>query len=218
LVLANAFPELLLGGNNIKNVVDHLKGQAQGPAEPGQVGQGAGIRPGGHRTEPEGSGDEGTGFCAMNLDEFFQWDALLFRIQIEDLSGNQTQTPGGVGKFRHEIGGGVAPVGFDSGHGGKSLRQQAVARQHRHGLPIDLVVGRAAAAEIVIVHTREVIVDQRVGVDTFDGAGPGQSVRLPTACGPCRGEAKDRSEAFSAGQEAVAHGLVNQPRMAVPGD
>ena len=35
----------------------------------------------------------------------------------------------------------------------------------------DLVAGRPAAAQVVVVHRRQVVVDQRIGVDHLDGAG-----------------------------------------------
>ena len=52
LVLADAFPEFFLGGDNIEDVVDDLKGEAEGPAELREMGEGAGIGPGGHGTKP----------------------------------------------------------------------------------------------------------------------------------------------------------------------
>ena len=58
----------------------------------------------------------------------------------------------------------------------KRLRQQRVARQHGDAFAEDLVVGRLAAAEIVVVHRRQIVVDERVGVDALDGAGQRQGV------------------------------------------
>ena len=54
------------------------------------------------------------------------------------------------------------------------LGVQAVARQDRDALAVDDVQRRPAAAQRVVVHRRQVVVDQRVGVNQLDGAGGGQ--------------------------------------------
>ena len=48
---------------------------------------------------------------------------------------------------------------------------QAVADQQGGRFVVLDVAGRAAAAQHVVVHARQVVVDQRIGVDHFDGAG-----------------------------------------------
>ena len=50
-------------------------------------------------------------------------------------------------------------------------RLQRVAGQDGGGLVELLVTGGLAAPEIVVVHGRQVVVDQRIGVQEFDGAG-----------------------------------------------
>ena len=52
----------------------------------------------------------------------------------------------------------------------KRLRQQRVAREHGDAVAENLVVGWLAAAEIVVVHRRQIVVDERIGVDALDGA------------------------------------------------
>ena len=56
----------------------------------------------------------------------------------------------------------------------KRDRQQRVAREHRDAVAEDLVAGRAAAPEIVVIHAREIVVDQRVGVNALHRAGERQ--------------------------------------------
>ena len=152
MVLADAFPEFFLGGDDIEDVVDDLEGEAEGAAEPSEVGKGAGIGPGGHGAEAEGSGDEGAGLGAVDLDEFFQRNALLFRIEVEDLAGDEAEAAGGVGELGDEVGPRVAAIGFGAGDGGKGLGEEAVSGQHGDGFAEHLVVGGAAPAEIVVIH------------------------------------------------------------------
>ena len=42
--------------------------------------------------------------------------------------------------------------------------------EHRHAFSVDLVRSGPAAAQIVVVHARQVVVNERVGVDALDGA------------------------------------------------
>ena len=56
------------------------------------------------------------------------------------------------------------------------LGQQGVAGEDRDALTEDFVVGELAAPVIVVVHGREVVVDERIGVDALDGAGKRQGV------------------------------------------
>ena len=53
----------------------------------------------------------------------------------------------------------------------KGQREQRVAGQNRHGIAENFVVGELAAAVIVVIERRQIVVDQRVGVDQFQRAG-----------------------------------------------
>ena len=49
--------------------------------------------------------------------------------------------------------------------------QQSVAHQNGRRFAEDLVACRPAATQVVVVHRRQIVVDQRIGVDHFHGAG-----------------------------------------------
>jgi len=168
---------------------------------------------GGHRSEAEGSGDEGAGFGPMNFDEFLEGDAFFFRVQVEDLAGDEAEAAGGVGEFFHEIGGGVAAVGFGPGHGGEGLGQKSIAGKHGHGFAENAVVGGAPAAEVVVIHAGKVVMDEGVGVDAFDGTGGRKGEGFRASGGSCGGQAEDGAKAFAAGEEAVPHGLMDEGGM-----
>ena len=98
---------------------------------------------------------------------------------------------------------------------GERLGEQRVAGEDRQGLAEDHVAGRPAAAQVVVVHRRQVVVDQRVGVDHLDArrrAACARSRRRPTASHG--GEREDRPEPLAAGEQAVAHRLDQPMRMA----
>jgi len=71
------------------------------------------------------------------------------------------------------------------------------------------VRGGATAAEVVVVHRREVIVYQRVGVHEFDRAGRGEGGLHFAATRFGGGESENGAKAFAAGEDRVAHALVD---------
>ena len=91
------------------------------------------------------------------------------------------------------------------------LGEQAVAGEDRHVLAERHVAGGLAAAQVVVVHGRQVVVDERVGVDHLDRRRERQHVLgvAPERLG--RGQGQHRPDALAARQQRVAHGL-HQPR------
>ena len=53
----------------------------------------------------------------------------------------------------------------------EGLGVEAVAGEDRDRLAVRAVTGRTAAAQIIVVHCRKVIVDQRIGVDQLERCG-----------------------------------------------
>ena len=66
---------------------------------------------------------------------------------------------------------GVADARGVAGDQPEGQREQRVAGQDRDGLAEDLVIGEPAAAIVVVVHGRQVVVDERVRVDQLERAG-----------------------------------------------
>lgn len=191
MVFPDAFPELLFSGGDVEDIIDHLKGEAEGLAEAGQVAKFFGRDTDRHGAEPKGGGDESARLGAVDFDQFFQRNSLLFRIEIENLSGDQAEATGGVGEFGNEIGGGVAAIGFGASDGGKGLGQQTVPREDSDRFPVDTVVGGATTTEVIIVHAGKIVVNQRVGVNTFDGTGGGEGIQLFSTDGSSSRQAED---------------------------
>ena len=96
----------------------------------------------------------------------------------------------------------------------KSIGQQAIARQNGSRLVIGLVDGRAAAAQIIIIHGRQIVMDQRIAVDHLQSAGgahgdlrlhPEEGRRLDDKKGP---------QTLAPTQRRMAHGSQQAGRAA----
>ena len=94
-------------------------------------------------------------------------------------------------------------------------RQQAVAGQDRRRLVEGLVHGRLAAPDVVVVHRRQVVMDQRIAVHAFQRRGHPQR-GLAAAAEQCRAlDQQKRAQPLAAGEHPVAHGVEQAWR---PGD
>ncbi|MNT39296.1 hypothetical protein D3C72_1755270 [compost metagenome] len=85
---------------------------------------------------------------------------------------------------------------------------QAVAGEYGAGFVEGLVGGRLAAAQVVVVHRRQIVMHQRVGVDQFDRASRRIGLRRFAAQGLAGGIHQQRAHPLAAVEHAVAHGLV----------
>ncbi len=82
---------------------------------------------------------------------------------------------------------------------------EAIAREHRRRLIKRFVDGGLAAAQIVIVHARQIVVDHRVDVDRLDrraGADRALLVHPEQARG---GDGQQRPEPLAAANPGMAH-------------
>ena len=123
-----------------------------------------------------------------------------------------------MGQFGDEIGGRVAAVGFCPGDGGKSFGEKAITREYCDRFAEDAVIGGAAATKIIIIHAGEIVVNQGVGVNAFDGASGGNCEGLVSSNSPSGGEAEDGTQAFASCEKTVAHGSVNEGGLSLGGN
>ena len=102
--------------------------------------------------------------------QFGEW-RLTFAFDVMDLpADHSTHRARRCGKLRSQC---------DAPFGGYSLnfastsnaRVTGIAGQNRHRFAEDLVTCRPAPSQIVVVESRKIIVDQRVGVDQFERTG-----------------------------------------------
>ncbi len=95
-----------------------------------------------------------------------------------------------------------------AGRRGDRLGEQAVTGEDRNVLAVDDVRGGPSAAQLVVVHRRQVVVDQRVRMDELDRGSCRQHLnRVASRRARC-GETQDRADPLTAGEQRVAHRLV----------
>ena len=106
---------------------------------------------------------------------------------------------------------GVPALG-DLGHEVEGAGQERVAGEDRDRLAEHLVRGGLAAPQVVVVHGRQVVVDEAVGVDHLHRAGERHQVLARPAHRLAGREDEHGTDALAAGEEAVAHGAVDGGR------
>ena len=84
-------------------------------------------------------------------------------------------------------------------------RLQRVADQHGHAFAVDFVASRTAAAQVVVVHGRQVVVHETVGMDDLDGRRRGIERLERRAERSARRIDEHRTQSFAAAEHAVAH-------------
>ena len=97
----------------------------------------------------------------------------------------------------------------------ESERQQRIADQDRRRLVEGDVAGGLAAPEIVVVHRRQVVVDEGVGVHHLDGGGGVDRPRARHVEEVGAREDQEGAQPLAAGEERIAHRLVEAPVLAV---
>ena len=106
----------------------------------------------------------------MNVFEHLLCDRFAFGFEVGDLAADHAIYGAcGSGNFRQH---GYAALGVDGSRGDdfESEGEQGIAGENGGGFAEFLVARRLAAAQIVVVEGRQIVVNQRVGVDEFDGA------------------------------------------------
>lgn len=94
-------------------------------------------------------------------------------------------------------------------------RQQAVAGKNRGRLVEGDVYRRLAAAHVVVVHRRQVVVHEAVAVQGLDGEGGGHGAVRCEAEQARAFDRKERAHALAPGQRTGAHGLAQALRRLV---
>ena len=90
----------------------------------------------------------------------------------------------------------------------ESLRLEAITGKNRRGLIKGDMTGWLAAPERIVIHGRQVIVNERVHVNHLNGTGrPIQKVKVESKC-TTSGIGQERTQAFATAQGGIAHGLM----------
>ncbi len=107
--------------------------------------------------------------------QFVAAEFTFLALEVGDLAADEPVAAGGDCEVFDERGHFVARGFLCAGEDFEGDGEQGVAGEHGHAFAEDLVRGRPAAAQIVIIHAGQIVVDEGVSVDAFHGAGVRQS-------------------------------------------
>jgi hypothetical protein len=133
--------------------------------------------------------------------------AIRLPLDIVKLSTHQLAGSGGFGQGptacgRHRRG--MDPCG----QGLEGQGQEGIAGKDGHSLPKLTMTCWKSTPQVVIVHRRQVVVDERIGVDHLDGAGRRHG-RVKVAAARFRGpEDQQRPQPFAGGEETITDRLA----------
>jgi hypothetical protein len=164
------------------------------------------------RTEQQ---KQGGGLPFVNVFELGGGKFPALALQIGHLAGDELAGAGGLGQFADDFTMRISRPAPAAGGDGESLCQQGVAGQDGDAFAENFVIGRFAAAQIVVVHRRQIVVDEGIGVDALDGASQRHGLLDGAAASLRRRQAERRAEAFAARENGIAHGLVDGGRFGV---
>ena len=169
-VLARSFSERGRRTRDVEQVVGHLKGQAHAftvDRDAVKVGvRGARV----NRARARGGANERAGLSRMNIFERRGVGSAAARFEVHDLAANHAPRADGRRKLVED----AQPTRL-TGYGGRRedserQRQQGIASKDRRRLAECHVAGGFPPAQVVVVERGQVVMNQRIGVDEFDGA------------------------------------------------
>ena len=96
----------------------------------------------------------------MDVTQLRAIDPVAFGFEVGHLTGDQFLASGGDGDFAKDFAQIVARPCLRFGRDFEGDREQRVAGKDGDAVSENFVAGRAAAAEIVVVHAREIVVDE----------------------------------------------------------
>ncbi len=170
-ILAGGLAQGFGAGGLVQHVVLDLEGQADVAA----VGfQGLfrfrhGVRGGGGHLQR--GQDQRAGLARVQRLQLRQRDPPAFRVDVHRLTADHAERARGPRQDRHHAQALRGAEGSFVGQHGEGQGLQAVADQDAGGFVVGLVHGGAATAQVVVVHRRQVVMHQRIGVDQLHRAG-----------------------------------------------
>jgi monofunctional biosynthetic peptidoglycan transglycosylase len=153
-----------------------------------------------------GKADQRAGLHRLQRDDCRLVRCRCFCCQIQRLPPGHAADTGSARKGQNQFG--FLPVGKIGFRGGDDIERQsqkAVAGKDRIGLAMGDMHGRLTAAEIVIVHGGQVVMDKRIAVNAFECCADTQG-RLPVAMKKCRAfYYQEWAQPLASVQQSMAH-------------
>ncbi len=140
-------------------------------------------------------------------------DRLALAFEVKDLACDQPAAPRGARQLPDQGGHPVPRRCLRLGENFKSDGQERVAREDSDAFAKNFVTCGAPAAQVVVVHAGEVVMNEGIGVDAFHGAGGGEGV-FGKAAAEFRGrEGEGGAQALAPCKKAISHRLVDGGRL-----
>jgi len=98
------------------------------------------------------------------------------------LAANKLFAPGGLADFARQGGAASWGGGLVAREKLEGKSEQCIAGEEGGGFVELLMGGGVAAPEVIIIHARQVIVDQRIRMQAFEGNGRGEGLDRGAAC------------------------------------
>src|SRR2546429_7479785 len=145
----------------------------------------------------------------MDVLEHLRIDGPAFGFDVCDLATDHSVDGAGGRCNFCENGGATLRSGRRRTDSFESQRQESIASEDGDGFAKFPMASGLAAAEVIVVQCRQVIVNQGVGVDEFNGACGMKRGRYFAEESARRLETQDRSNSLSTCKDAVTHGRMN---------
>ncbi|CUX24403.1 hypothetical protein AGR7B_Cc270182 [Agrobacterium deltaense RV3] len=195
-------------GRQIQKVVGKLEGEADLFAEETQPLPFGNIAAGDDCACLAGKTQQCTGFHSLQCNDTGFIRCFFLRSEIERLAAGHTADARRAGKRKYERGLALGRkrifVRCDDIEG---KRQQAVAGENCGRLIEFAMHGRLAAAQVVVVHGRQIVMNKRITMEAFQcRANIKGGFGIPARKGGTFDD-EERPQAFTAVQHAMAHGV-----------
>jgi hypothetical protein len=95
----------------------------------------------------------------------------------------------------------------------EGLGEKGIASQQRNSLAKDLMVSQLPPSEIIVVQGREIVVDDRIGMDELEGAGKGEEQFMLSSEELSSSQGQDGTKPLSSGENAITHRLIKSFRI-----
>ena len=161
-IAAHRFAQLLGGGGDVQRIVHHLEGKtdALGVALGGLHTRGIGAHACREASKLCRHADERTRFVGVEVEKLIIGKLVLLTEHIHNLPTNHAAVARGAGEQDGRLGAHLRGHAVVPSREGKGIHEHTVTREQSHRLTVHLMVGGSAAAQVVVVHAGEVVVDE----------------------------------------------------------
>src|SRR5207248_7103181 len=120
---------------------------------------------------------------------------------IGDLTGDQFATARSRRNLANDLCRRVTPGRLCARGDFECNGEKTIAGEDSDAFPKDFVAGGAATTKIVIIHARQIVMHERVGVNAFYRGSERKCIGYFAATSLRRNQTKNRSKAFTAGKK-----------------